>query len=159
MKKRVKKKVINWKVLILSFVFVYFFAFIGSLLTSNSVKSNWYEIIKPSITPPSWVFPVVWNILFFLISISFYLSWMSSTKTHKKVLLIFGLNLFLNALWSFLFFFLKNPTFAFIEIFFLEASIVFMLLTTYKINKTSCYLLIPYLLWVAFAIFLNYLSI
>ena len=65
MKKRAKKK-INLKILLLSFVMVYAVAFIGSLFTSQGVNTDWYESIKPSMTPPNWVFPIVWNILFFL---------------------------------------------------------------------------------------------
>ena len=126
----------------------------------NSVNSSWYESIRPSITPPNWVFPVVWNILFFLIAISLYLSLITvKDKTLKlKLKIVFGINLFLNVLWSFFYFYLKKPDFAFFELIFLWLSIISMIYITWKINKKSAWLLVPYLLWVSFAGILNYLS-
>lgn len=154
-----KKRGINWKVLITSLIIVFLVAFLGSLFTSQNTNSEWYQEIKPSITPPNWVFPVVWNILFFLIALSLYFSWINSNKKQKKkISLVFGINFILNILWSFLYFGLQNPSLAFYEIIILEASIITMIYTTYKINKTSSYFLIPYLLWVSFATVLNYLS-
>lgn len=153
-----KKGKINWKILILSLVIVYSFAFIGSIFTAQTVGSEWYKSIRPTITPPNWVFPIVWNILFFLIAISFYLAWMKSGKKQKiKITIVFGINLLLNVIWSFLFFSLQNPIFAFFDLIVFWLSIMAMILVTWKINKTSSYLLIPYLLWVSFAGILNYL--
>jgi len=148
---------INWKVLIVSLVVVYSVAFLGTLFTSGNTQGEWYESIKPSITPPSWVFPIVWNILFLLIALSLYFAWIKNKK-HKEIALVFGINFFLNILWSYFYFYLKNPFLAFIEIIILELSIVGMILITYKINKKSAYLLLPYLVWVGFATILNYLS-
>lgn len=151
-------KKVNWKILIASFVIVFLVAFIGSLFTSGNTNSSWYDSIKPSITPPNYVFPIVWNILFVLIAFSLYFAWISSKKKDKnKLVLVFGLNFLLNILWSFLFFTLKNPVVAFIDILLLLASIIWMIGFTYKINKKSSWLLVPYLLWVAFATILNYL--
>lgn len=153
-------KKINWKVLVISLVIVFGVATIGSLLTSSSVNTEWYESIKPSITPPSWVFPIVWNILFFLIALSLYFSWLKADKQKKKLAaLVFGINLILNMFWSFLYFTLQNPFYAFIELFVLWFSILAMILVTYKIDKKAGWLLVPYLLWVSFAAVLNWLSI
>jgi tryptophan-rich sensory protein len=159
MKKRMKG--INWKVLIVSLIIVYLVAFVGSLFTSPVTDSEWYDSIKPSITPPGWVFPIVWNILFFLIALSLYFSWINSDgkETRKKIILVFGINFILNIFWSVLYFGLKNPFYAFIEIFLLWISIVSMIYVSYKIDKKAGWLLVPYLLWVSFAIVLNYLSI
>ena len=90
MKKRMKK--INWKVLIVSLVVVYLVAFVGSLFTSPVTDSEWYDSIKPSITPPGWVFPIVWNILFFLIALSLYFSWINAMESDvkKKIAVVFG---------------------------------------------------------------------
>ena len=153
------KKRINWKILIVSLIIVYLVAFIGSLFTSPVTNSAWYESIRPVITPPNWVFPIVWNILFFLIAISLYLSWLHSNKKQKNLVAwVFGINLVLNVFWSVLYFGLKNPVFAFYELILLWSSILIMILVTCRINKTSSYLLIPYFLWVSFAGVLNYLS-
>jgi len=156
-----KKKKVNWKVLIVSLVIVYAVAFIGSLFTSSAVKTAWYESIKPSITPPSWVFPIAWNVLFFLIALSLYFSWINAKNSEikKKVALVFAINFILNILWSILYFGMKNPFASFIEIIFLLFSIGAMIYVTYKISKKAAYLLVPYLLWVSFASILNYLSI
>ena len=163
MKKRQNQIVqskINWKVLLICLAIVYFVAFLGSLFTSSAVDTEWYQSIKPAITPPNWIFPVVWNVLFFLIAVSLYLAWTSSNKNQKsKITLVFIVNFILNILWSVLYFGAKSPISAFFEIILLWISILLMLIVTYKVDKKSCYLLIPYLLWVSFAAVLNYLSI
>ena len=146
---------INWKILIISFVIVYLISFLGSLFTDTE---DWYESVKPSITPPNYIFPIVWNILFFLIALSLYIAW-TKTKNKKPLLIAFGLNLILNLLWSVIFFGLKQPILSFIELILLWLSIIFLIKTTSKINKTSSYLLIPYLLWVSFAGVLNFLIV
>lgn len=151
-----KMRKINWKVLIISLIVVYAVAFIGSIFTVN-VNTSWYETIKPSITPPNWVFPIVWNILFFLIALSLYFSWVKAKDKKSKLVIVFGINFLFNTLWSLFFFTLKNPILAFYEIILLWLSIFLMISATYKINKTSCYFLIPYLLWVSFAGVLNFL--
>ncbi len=149
----------NLKVLIICILVVYAIAFIGSLATSGNTDSEWYRNNKPDITPPNFVFPVVWNVLFFMIALSLYFAW-SSAKTRKikkNLGFVFGANLFLNVLWSFLFFNLKNPVLAFVDLIAIWLTIWLMIFTTWKINKISSYLLIPYLLWVSFAGVLNWL--
>lgn len=148
---------INWKSLIFCFIIVYLVAFIGSIFTSVNTKGEWYESIKPKITPPNFVFPIVWNILFFMIALSLYFSWIKN-KNRKKVALTFGLNFVLNIFWSVLYFGLKNPFASFVEIIFLWFSIITMIYTTWKIDKKAGWLLIPYFIWVSFAGVLNYLS-
>lgn len=151
-------KKVNWRVLIFSLIIVYVVGFVGSLFTS--INNDWYESVRPSITPPSFVFPIVWNILFFLIALSLYFAWINSKKSEKKkIALVFGINLILNALWSLFYFKLQNPLFAFFELILIWISIIAMMIVTYKIKKISAYLLIPYLLWVSFAGVLNWLSI
>ena len=154
------KKRINWKILVFSFIFVYLAAFIGSMLTFQETKTAWYESIKPSITPPNWVFPVVWNILFFLIALSLYFSLIAvKNRNFKlKIKFVFGINLFLNVLWSLFYFSFKNPVFAFFDLIALWLTILAMIFITYKADKKASLLLFPYLLWVSFAGILNYLS-
>ncbi len=130
---------------------------IGSLFTVSSV-SGWYPILnKPAFTPPSWLFGSVWSILFLLMGVSFYIIWNEGMKTRaaKRAVFFFILQLFLNVLWSILFFGLKSPLYALIEILFLWTSILLTGIYFYRISKTAAYLLIPYLLWVSFAIVLN----
>ncbi len=151
---------INWKVLLSSIIIVFLVASLGSFFTASQVDSQWYQSIKPEITPPNYVFPIAWNILFLMIAVSLYLTWINSKKElKKKVAFVFGLNLFFNFLWSFLYFGLKNPALAFFDLIALWLSIILLIKVTYRIEKTAAYLLIPYLLWVSFAGVLNYLSI
>lgn len=163
MKKRgkVKPKKINLKILFLSFLVVFLTAFIGSIFTSSQIDSDWYQAIKPSITPPNWVFPIVWNILFFLIALSLYLSLTKAKNKASKleIKILFGINLFLNLLWSFLFFYLQNPLFAFFDLILLWISILIMISVTWRISQLSSWILIPYSLWIGFAGILNYLVI
>ena len=155
-----KLKKINWKVLVVSFVLVFSLGFIGSIFTGQSSNSEWYESIKPAITPPGWVFPIVWNLIFFLIALSLYFSWINSNhKERGRIAIAFGINFILNILWSFLYFGLRSPLLAFYEILLLEISIFAMIYVTSSIDKKSSLLLIPYLLWVSFAVILNYLTI
>lgn len=133
---------------------------IGGIFTSANTNTPWYDSIKPSITPPSIVFPIVWNILFLLISFSLYFSWINSKNKQQKtkVVLLFGINFILNILWSVLFFGLKLLQLAFVEVIIFWFSILALILFTRKISKKSAWLLVPYLLWVAFASVLTYLA-
>jgi len=159
MRKEARK--INWKALIVCILIVAFVELIGSLFTSPSVNSSWYEAIKPSITPPGWVFPIVWNILFLLIAISLYFTWQASKNAEKKKMTahVYGVNFYLNIIWSMLFFGFRNPPVALYQIGLLLISIALMIIYAWKIDRRASYLLIPYLLWVSFASVLNYLSI
>lgn len=129
-----------------------FAGIIGSVFTFSSVN-NWYltELIKPSFTPPSWLFGPVWTLLFFLMGWSLYLTW---TKSHK--IIWFWFQLVLNILWSFIFFGLRSPWFAFIEITILWLTIIKSTIEAYSFNKKAGILLLPYLAWVTFAAFLNF---
>lgn len=152
------KKRVNWKVLVISLIIVYAVAFLGGLFTSKETGGDWYQSIRPAITPPNYVFPIVWNILFFLIALSLYFVLVKSRKI-KDIALVYGLNFLLNILWSGLYFGMRNPKLAFFEIIILWISILSMIIFSYKIDKKASYVLIPYLLWVSFAAILNYLSI
>lgn len=131
---------------------------IGSVFTASSLE-NWYFLLeKPSFNPPSWVFFPVWTTLYTLMGISLYLVWEKGLQKPevKKGILIFGIQLGLNSLWSFLFFGLKSPYYAFIEIILLWFAIFLTILQFRKISKTASYLLLPYIVWVSFAAVLNY---
>ena len=142
-----------WK-LIISILIPFVASAIGGFFTSTSVSTWYVDLIKPSFNPPSWVFGPVWTILYLLMGIALYLVWIS--KYEKKAFIAFGVQMFLNALWSVLFFGLQNPLFAFIEIIFLWIAILITIVYFYRINKISAYLLIPYILWVSFAAVLNF---
>lgn len=114
----------------------------------------WYELLnKPSFNPPDWVFAPVWTLLYLLIGISFYLA---SKKSSLKTKIFFITQLGLNAIWTILFFGLHSPMLAFIDIILLWLFILLTLIEFYKISKAAGYILIPYLLWVSFALALNF---
>ena len=142
-----------WK-FIISIVVPFIIAGIGSFFTSSSVGTWYVTLVKPVFNPPSWVFGPVWTVLYLLMGISLYMVWIK--RVEIKAMIFFGVQLFLNALWSIIFFGLNNPLYAFIEIILLWFSIVFTIYYFYKIEKTAAYLLIPYLLWVSFAAILNF---
>lgn len=144
---------VNWSVFIICELFVFLFVALGS--KSNKVGS-WYKKIKPKITPPNFVFPIVWTILYFLIGVSLYLAWITGIS-RILIALVFIFNLVLNNLWSYLFFYKKNPRAAFKEIFILWLSILSLILALWDISRLAALLQLPYLIWVSFASYLNYL--
>ena len=142
-----------WK-LTISILLPFLASVIGGLFTASSVSTWYVGLIKPSFNPPSWVFGPVWTILYLLMGVSLYLVWIK--KYDKFAFIVFGVQLFLNALWSIIFFGMKLPLFAFIEIILLWIVILVTIIYFYKLNRISAYLLIPYLLWVSFAAVLNF---
>ena len=152
---------IHFKELIVSFLIVYLIAFLGGIFTAKGARSFWYLTIRPTITPPNWVFSIVWNILFFLIALALYFLLINSKDKIQRlqVEILFTINFILNLLWSFLYFQLRNPLFAFIDLIFLWFSILTLIYISKKIDKKIIWLLIPYLLWITFAGILNFLSI
>ena len=140
--------------LVISLVLPFIASAIGGFFTSTSVSTWYVDLVKPSFNPPSWLFGPVWTLLYLMMGFSLYLVW--SKKVDKKAFTVFGVQLGLNALWSVLFFGLRNPLLAFIEIIFLWIAIIVNIVLFYKIEKKAAYLLIPYLLWVTFAGVLNF---
>lgn len=128
----------------------------ASFFTQSSVDT-WYQTIdKPVFNPPDWVFAPVWTLLYILIGIAFYLVWEKNFGSNKKkVLTIYFVQLFLNFLWSLLFFGLQSPILGLIEIVILWIFIFMNIKVFYKVTKPAGYLLIPYLIWVSYALLLN----
>ena len=131
---------------------------IGSIFTSQSIAGWYTSLNKPFFNPPNWVFGPVWITLYLLMGVSLYLVWIRGINKPKVkiALAIFGIHLFLNASWSIIFFGLRSPFYAFLEIILLWLAILLTMTKFYKISKTAAYLLIPYIIWVTFAAILNY---
>ncbi len=149
---------INYFKLLISVFFCQLAGSVGSVFTASSLKDWYFLLEKPVFNPPSWVFFPVWTLLYTLMGISLYIVWEKGLKNKdvKIALVIFGAQLFLNSLWSYLFFALRSPYYAFIETVFLWIAILLTILQFRKISKIASYLLVPYLLWVSFASLLNY---
>jgi len=131
---------------------------IGSVFTVSTIP-NWYAgLVKPALNPPSWIFGPVWITLYFLIGVAAFLVWKAGweRKEVRKALGAFGIQLFLNAIWPIVFFGLRNPFLAFVEIIVLWLAILWTIFVFYKISRPAVYLLLPYILWVSFAAYLNY---
>ncbi len=132
---------------------------IGSLFTFQSIPTWYTTIIRPDFSPPNWIFGPVWTTLFVLMGIALFLVWQKK-YAQKKIGLAVGLffvQLLLNTLWSIIFFGKHNIGGAFIEIIFLWLAIVATTIAFFKISKPAGYLLLPYIAWVSFAGYLNYI--
>jgi benzodiazapine receptor len=130
----------------------------ASVVTRPSVETWYPTIIKPSFNPPNWIFMPVWTLLYIFMAVAAGLVWdkiKEQNEEVKKALGFFLIQLTLNAIWSYIFFGLKNPMLAFIEIALLWLFIYETYFKFDKINKIAGYLLIPYMAWVAFAGILN----
>lgn len=130
---------------------------LGSLFTATG-GGTWYSsITKPGFTPPNWVFGPAWTILYIMMGVSLYLLLEARGPGHKKAALaFFSIQLLLNLLWSVLFFGLNSPSLALLEIVFLWIAIAATIFFAWPVSRNSALLLIPYLLWVSFAAFLNF---
>lgn len=118
---------------------------------------SWYEALqKPAWTPPDWVFPIIWPILYLLMAVSAWMLWkMKTISIYQTEFHWFFVQLVLNALWSWLFFGMQLIGTALAEILLFWISIIFTILLFYNRNKIAGLLLIPYLLWVSYAVALN----
>lgn len=124
--------------------------FLGSIFTVSSIPTWYVALNKPFFSPPNWVFAPVWTMLYLLMGFSLYLVW-----SKEKAPFTFFVQLILNFLWSIIFFGLKMPGLAVIEILFLWSAIFLTIRNFWKINKTAGVLLLPYIFWVSFASILN----
>lgn len=144
------------KTLILSLIIPLSVGLLSFLLTKNGINNYSNNLIKPSFAPPSFLFSIVWTILYILMGISSYKIYESMSCYKGTCLLLYGLNLILNFLWPIIFFNLEARLFAFIFIIFLDIVVLLMILCFYGIDKKSAYLQIPYFVWLLFASILNF---
>tara|TARA_Y100000746_G_scaffold76809_1_gene64687 strand:+ start:1912 stop:2370 length:459 start_codon:yes stop_codon:yes gene_type:complete len=130
-------------------VAVIFAAAIGSMASTTAGTDSWYlSLNKSELNPPSYVFGIVWPILYILMIVSAFLA-------YKKVFLFFIIQLFFNATWSWLFFRFQMPLIALLDIYLLITLNIYILNLMYKENRLSFFLFIPYVVWISFASYLN----
>ena len=131
---------------------------IGAVFTTPSIPTWYRQLAKPVLIPPSWIFAPVWTTLFILMGIAVFLVW--EKKLYRKdvriALGIFFGQLALNVLWSYIFFGVHNLGAAFIEIISLWLAILMAIIAFSKISRLAAWLLVPYIIWVSFAGYLNY---
>jgi tryptophan-rich sensory protein len=130
---------------------------VGGLLTAPAIRSGWYDTLaKPVFNPPAWVFGSVWTVLFLLMAVSVWLVWQQAGDKPVGIpIILFTLQLVLNVTWSGLFFGLRSPGLALMEIIVLWTLILVVTTLFYRIHLISGILMVPYLAWVSFAVVLN----
>ena len=128
---------------------------LSALATANNM--NIYDTIKPPpLTPPAWLFPVAWTILYVLMGISAGVIFLSNSPKKDDALFLYAISLVLNFSWSIFFFNMQSFIVCFIILVALWLSIIITIIKYYKINKIAAWLQAPYLLWVTFAGYLNF---
>lgn len=143
--------------LIISIVVCQLAGIIGSIFTISSIP-NWYAgLQKPSFTPPGWLFGPVWVILYLLMGIAAYAVWKSGLSNWqvRHALFIFAVQLVLNLTWSVLFFGLHSIVAGLVDIVLLWIAIIFTMMAFFKLSTTAGVLIVPYFLWVSYALILN----
>lgn len=145
MKTNLKKIII---IIILTILIGSFFSFFVSMDIYNVLK-------KPNLSPPLYVFPIAWIIIYIMISISLYLVTNTKKNGNFDYYMIYVIQLIVNSLWTFIFFGLECFLFSFFWILLLIILVLFMTCIYYQNNKYSAYLLIPYICWLIFAAYLN----
>lgn len=129
---------------------------LAGLISKNSMR-EFALLNKPPLSPPGWLFPVVWTILYILMGIASYLILTSGAPQASigKALKLYGLQLLFNFFWTIWFFNLQLYFFAFLWLIVLWLLIFATIVFFSRISKPAAYLMIPYLLWVTFAGYLN----
>lgn len=147
----------NWKKLLVSLLIPLAIGGLSALITGSDMKI-YEEINSPPLSPPGIVFPIAWTLLYILMGISFYLVWNTDNSYVNKqfAYLTFFVQLFLNFLWSPVFFSARQYLAAFIILVLIWIAIIAMIVSFSKISKASGLLQIPYLAWVTFAGYLNF---
>lgn len=147
---------IQWKKLIVSVAIPLGVGLLAGWITSGSAET-FESVNKPPLSPPAWLFPVAWTILYILMGIAFYRVWtaVATQEKRKEAFLFYGAQLLFNFFWPIIFFNLKEYLFAFVWLVILWVLILLTQQRFSKIDSWAGYLLIPYLVWVAFAGYLN----
>ena len=144
----------SWLTLVVMIVLCFAIAGQGGLATTPNIP-NWYAgLAKPSWTPPGWIFGPVWSVLYLSMAVAAWLVWRRGNAAVPMIL--FGIQLVFNAVWSWIFFGLHSPGAAFIDIVLLWMAIVATTVAFWRRSTIAGILFVPYLAWVSFAAVLNF---
>lgn len=155
--------------------------FVGAIFTVGAIPTWYATLAKPALNPPNWLFGPVWTALYALMGIALFLVWKNDWKVKQTVLVpkrkvwnrwserfwvgdlqkqniiaVFAVQWILNVLWSYLFFGLRQPGWAFFELLALWFSVIYVIINFYRVSKPAAWILTPYLVWVSFAAYLNF---
>jgi len=148
-------KKINWFQLLIIIIMTELVGLLGSVLSGNEGQI-YTSFIKPPLSPPGWLFGVVWPILYLLMGIAAYLIYQTpQTPQRKKAITLYWVQLFFNFLWPIIFFRFEWYWVSVAVILILDALVFVTTFCFYKIKKATGYLMLPYLLWILFATYLN----
>ena len=149
-------KKIDWIQLLTIILISELVGVLGSLLSGNQ-GVIYTSFVKPPLSPPGWLFGVIWPVLYLLMSIAAYIIYQTpQTLERKEATTIYWIQLFVNFLWPIVFFRFEWYWIAVGVIILLDILVSITTLRFYKINKAAGYLMIPYLLWILFATYLNF---
>lgn len=141
---------------ILSPILLCFFVGSTASLFQQDAIQVWYPFLnKSTLTPPSFVFPIAWSLIYVCMGASVGLVYLSDSSKRKELIQLFALQLFFNFAWSFLFFYFKNPLLGFIDILILDALVTIYVIKSYAEHRVSSILFWPYMVWIYFATYLN----
>lgn len=127
----------------------------ASYFQSESIL-NWYPALeKPSCTPPDIAFPIAWSFIYLCMGISIGLIWHIWTIRRQMIIRLFGFQLLFNFTWSIFFFYFRSPLLGFANILVLDVLVIYYMIESYPVRKSSAYLFVPYLLWLLLATYLN----
>ncbi|MCQ2449144.1 MAG: tryptophan-rich sensory protein [Clostridia bacterium] len=148
---------IKWKSLLVCLALPLAVGGLSALITNEAMK-KFGELNQPPLSPPAWLFPVVWTILYLLMGLASYIVWTSPATAEQKsgALTLYVVQLVFNFFWSLFFFNGKVYLFSFIWLLVMEALIVATAIRFKNIHSCAGRLMIPYILWVAFAAYLNF---
>lgn len=144
----------KYKDYIISILLTLTFIYATSMITSGNMDS-YDNIVRPPLSPPAVVFPIVWTILYVLMAIAVAMVFRSNGPKREFALLLYVAQLIVNAFWTTIFFGLEAYLFAFLWLLMLTAMVLLMIYLFYKIAPVAAYLLVPYFLWLFFAGYLN----
>jgi tryptophan-rich sensory protein len=145
----------RWRPALVAGLAAFSVASIGGLATD---LSPWYFALQnPTWKPPDWLFGPAWTVIFALIAVAGYKAWQAASdkKSRTRIVVLFAINGLLNVSWSVLFFTLKRPDWALVEVVFFWFSIVVLIVSVTPLSRAAGWLLVPYLTWVTFAGVLN----
>ena len=145
----------RWPGVVVAVVVTFAFAAIGTLATTSGLDPWYADLEKPSWTPPSWLFSPVWTALYIAMAVAAWRVWSAAGPRAWPALVVYMVQLALNAAWSVLFFGLENPAAAAVDIVALLLAIVATMVMFARHDRVAVYLLVPYLLWTGFATALN----
>lgn len=142
--------------LVACFALCFAVAALGALATTPKIPTWYAALNKPSFTPPNYVFPIAWNILYALMAISLWRLWQSRPdELRSKAIALFLLQLAVNLAWSWIFFGAESLRGGLVTILALDALVLWTIVAAWRVDRFAAVLLLPYLLWIGYATALN----